>query len=60
MPGTIHMIWHTVQYVHFYHPFEKIDTILRVEGEYDRAYNLFCCVEVAVNQIPKKYGHLVQ
>ena len=54
------MTWDTVQHGMFYHQFENKDTIFRVEVVSDLAYELYSCVDISVNQILTKYGHLVQ
>ena len=56
----MHVIWHTVLPGHFYHKFENKDTILRVEGVSDLAYEFCYCVYIALNRILKKPVHLVQ
>ena len=55
---SMHVIWHTVQNGHFYHPFENKDNIFRVKGVSDLSYELCYFVDNAVNRCPKKYGHL--
>ena len=52
--------WKTVQHGLVSHPFENKDTIFRVEVVSDLAYDFCYCVEISVNQILTKYGHLVQ
>ena len=56
----MHVIWHTVQHGQFPGTFENKDSILLVEGVSDLYYELCSSVEISVNQIPKKYRHLVQ
>ena len=56
----MHVICNIVQNGQFYHPFENKDTILRVKVVSDLAYEFCSCVDIEVNQIFKKYGHLVQ
>ena len=43
-----------------YHPFENKDTLFRVEVVFDLSYELCYCVDISVNNIPTKPGHLVQ
>ena len=44
---------------HFYHTFENKDNTLLVEGVSDLVYEFCSCVEIAVNNILKKYEHLM-
>ena len=44
----------------FSHPFDNKDTIFRVEVVSDLAYEFCSCVDISVNYILTKYGHLVQ
>ena len=50
----------TVHHGLFPHKFENRDTIFWVEVVYDLAYELCSCVEISLNYIIIKYGHLVQ
>ena len=56
----MHVIWNTVHHGPLYLQFKNKDTIFRVERFSDLAYELYSCVEIAVNLIPTEYGHLVQ
>ena len=44
----------------FSHTFENKDTLLQVEVVSRLVYDLCTCVDIAVNQILTKSGHLVQ
>ena len=56
----MHVIWNTVQHGQFLCPFENKDTIFWVEGFSDLAYEFCSCVDIVVNHILTKYGHLMQ
>ena len=56
----MHVTCNTVQSGRFYHPFENKYTILRLEIVSEMAYEFCYCVDIKVNQILTKYGHLVQ
>ena len=54
----MHVTWNTVQHGQFSHPLKK-DTLFLVEVVSDLAYKFCSCVDIEVNQILKKSGHLV-
>ena len=56
MPVT----WNNVQHGKFLRPFKNKYTIFWVEVVSDLNYEFCYCVDIAVNQILTKYGHLVQ
>ena len=56
----MHMTWNTMQHGLFPHPFENKDIFFCVEVVSDLAYEFCCGVDISVNQILTKYGHLVQ
>ena len=56
----MHITWNTCHPGWFYCPFENKYNIFGVEVVSDLAYELFYCVDIAVNQILNIYGYLVQ
>ena len=56
----MYLTWNTVHHGRFYPPFENKDTLLLVEVFSELNYDFCYCDDIVVNQILKKYGHLVQ
>ena len=56
----MHFIWDTLQNGKFPHTFESKYTIFWVELVYGMAYEIFYCVGIAVNKVPKISGKLLQ
>ena len=56
----MHVTWKTVQHGQFLHKFENKDTIFCVEVVSHLTYEFCSCIDIAVNQILTKSGHLFQ
>ena len=56
----MHVTWKNAQYGISPHPFKNQYNIFLVEVVSDLAYEFCCCVDILLNHVLTKYGHLVQ